>query len=230
MKNFYHPIIINIILINIIFSSNISIKPIDLLSSLHNNADWKLLQSKENISVSTKKIEGKDLLGVMVKGEISLPNEILQNVIMDIDGYSDFLKGSSSIISKKLKKTSDFVDGYQFIPINIPFFENREYLFRMYPRSYRNDDNTSIIHWHLLDRDLQYLNSDSLTATYLNYGAGLWVAEKSTENKTYISYRIYMDPGGSLPSFLIDMINKTSVVNIFNDVVAEAQKRFDINR
>ena len=35
-----------------------------------------------------------------------------------------------------------------------------------------------------------------------------------------------MDPGGSLPSFLIDIINKNSVVNIFEDAVAEAQKRY----
>mgnify|MGYP005749293839 FL=1 len=62
-------------------------------------------------------------------------------------------------------------------------------------------------------------------ATYLNNGAGLWVAKNVAKDRTSFSYRIYIDPGGSLPNFLIDLINKTSVVNIFKDAIAEAQKR-----
>ena len=64
------------------------------------------------------------------------------------------------------------------------------------------------------------------SAKYLSHGAGLWVAENQFNNKTSFSYRIYMDPGGSLPTFLIDLINKNSVVNIFEDAIAEAQNRY----
>ena len=37
-----------------------------------------------------------------------------------------------------------------------------------------------------------------------------------------------MDPGGALPEFLIDMMNKVSVMNIFKDAIAEAKLRQDI--
>ena len=131
-----------------------------------------------------------------------------------------------AFISNEIKRTSEFVDGYQFIPINLPFFDNREYLFRMYPGGYKENDETSFIHWYLLDEDKTILKKENRSATYLNHGAGLWTAEQRLNNKTFFSYRIYMDPGGSLPSFLIDIINKNSVVNIFEDAVAEAQKRY----
>ena len=230
MKIYYHCIIFIISLFfSIGLSNDIIRKPMALFNSLYSNDEWEVIDSGEDISISTKNIMDKNLLAVMVNKELSLPKEILQNVIMDIDNYGDFLQNSDSFISKEVKNTSTFVEGYQFIPIRIPFFENREYLFRMYPSGFKNSDNTSIIHWYLLEKDKKFLDADDRTGTYLNYGAGLWVAEEKDDNKTLFSYRIYMDPGGSLPDFLIDMINKNSVVNIFNDAINEAIKRYKYN-
>ena len=206
-------------------SKKFKCKANESLNSLHDNTGWEILNSSNNL-VSIKEIPGKDLFAVMVKKEINLPKEILQDVIMDINNYKQFLKSSGSFISNEIKRTTEFVDGYQFIPINIPFFDNREYFFRMYPNGFKDDDSISIIHWYLLNEQRPILKNKDHSATYLNHGAGLWVAENQFNNKTSFSYRIYMDPGGSLPTFLIDLINKTSVVNIFEDAIAEAQNRY----
>ncbi|GIS53785.1 hypothetical protein Ct9H90mP29_08270 [bacterium] len=56
-------------------------------------------------------------------------------------------------------------------------------------------------------------------------GYGLQKNEKDT---IILSYRIYMDPGGSLPDLLIDIMNKVSVVNVFKDAVTEAQNRYNL--
>ena len=212
--------------LNLLLPKNPSAKPVDLLNSLHDNTGWEILDSSLHNLVSTKEIQGRDLFAVMVKKDIKLPKNILQDVIMDVNNYKQFLKSSDSFISNEIKRTTHFVDGYQFIPINIPFFDNREYLFRMYPSGFKDDDSVSIIHWYLLDENELILDEKNHSATYLSHGAGLWVAEEKLNNKTSLSYRLYMDPGGSLPTFLIDMINKTSVVNIFEDVIAEAQNRY----
>ena len=215
--------------LNHVHSGSISAKPINLLNSLHDNNGWQILDSSSHNLVSTKEIPGRDLFAVMVKKEVDLPKEILQDVIMDINNYKQFLKSSGSFISNEIKRTTDFVDGYQFIPINIPFFDNREYLFRMYPSGFKDDDSISIIHWYLLNEQDAILEKKNQSATYLSHGAGLWTVENQLNNKTSFSYRIYMDPGGSLPNFLIDLINKTSVMNIFEDAIAEAQNRY-LNR
>ena len=218
-----------VLCINLVYSKNLSTKPIKLLNSLHDNTGWEILDSSSNNLVSTKEIQERDLFAVMVKKDIELPKNILQNVIMDVNNYKQFLKSSDSFISNEIKRTTDFVDGYQFIPINIPFFDNREYLFRMYPSGFKDDDSISIIHWYLLNEQDAILEKKNQSATYLSHGAGLWTVENQLNNKTSFSYRIYMDPGGSLPNFLIDLINKTSVVNIFEDAIAEAQNRY-LNR
>ena len=230
MKKYYIIVAFFLFLIlNHVYSGSISAKPINLLNSLHDNNGWQILDSSSHNLVSTKEIPGRDLFAVMVKKEVDLPKEILQDVIMDINNYKQFLKSSGSFISNEIKRTTDFVDGYQFIPINIPFFDNREYLFRMYPSGFKDDDSISIIHWYLLNEQDAILEKKNQSATYLSHGAGLWTVENQLNNKTSFSYRIYMDPGGSLPNFLIDLINKTSVVNIFEDAIAEAQNRY-LNR
>ena len=164
--------------LNLVMPRNLSTKPMNLLNSLHDNNGWEILDSSSPNLISTKEIPERDLFAVMVKKDIELPKAILQDVIMDVNNYKQFLKSSDSFISQEIKRTNHFVDGYQFIPINIPFFDNREYLFRMYPSGFKDDDSISIIHWYLLDENEIVLDNKNHSATYLSHGAGLWVAEE----------------------------------------------------
>ena len=201
-----------------------------LFENLHDNGGWVVEEFKDGISLSRKPIHGMGLKAVMVTKKTKIPKEIIQSVIMDVGNYESFLKSIGPIRSKEVKRSSDWVDGYQFIPIDLPLIGDREYLFRMYPIGYNNEDTTSIIHWYLLDKreDLMIgLNNKNNNRVYLDHGAGLWVAEETLSDTIVLSYRIYMDPGGALPEFLVDMMNKVSVMNIFKDAIVEAQLRLD---
>ena len=103
-------------------------KPIMLFNELYSDKEWELLDSDNNLSVYTKNINNKNLKAVMVKQELALPKDVLQDVIMDIGNYKKFLRNSESFVSIEIKKTDTFIDGYQFIPVDVPFFDNREYL------------------------------------------------------------------------------------------------------
>tara|TARA_Y100001936_G_scaffold242807_1_gene280672 strand:- start:816 stop:1523 length:708 start_codon:yes stop_codon:yes gene_type:complete len=201
-----------------------------LLKTLYNNEGWVVDNIKDGISLSRKKIENMELTALMVKQEIMIPKEIVQSVVMDVNNYEKFLN-NQGLISKVINRGINWVDGYQYIPIDIPLIANREYLFRMYPDGHNNEDTISIIHWYLLDKKqdvLVELNERPKDTVYLDHGAGLWVAEEIENNIIILSYRIYMDPGGSLPDFMIDIMNKVSVVNVFKDAVAEAQNRHNL--
>tara|TARA_Y100001970_G_scaffold125506_1_gene155277 strand:+ start:4013 stop:4720 length:708 start_codon:yes stop_codon:yes gene_type:complete len=201
-----------------------------LLKTLYNNEGWVVDNIKDGISLSRKKIENMELTALMVKQEIMIPKEIVQSVVMDVNNYEKFLN-NQGLISKVINRGINWVDGYQYIPIDIPLIANREYLFRMYPDGHNNEDTISIIHWYLLDKKqdvLVELNERPKDTVYLDHGAGLWVAEEIEKDTIILSYRIYMDPGGSLPDFMIDIMNKVSVVNVFKDAVAEAQNRHNL--
>ena len=142
---------------------------------LYEEDNWEVFDSSSSNLVSTKKIPGKDLFAVMVEKELNLPKDVVKDVIMDIKNYNRFLKSSGSMISDEINRTSEYIDGYQFIPIRLPFFDDREYLFRIYPNGFKEDDSLSIVHWHLLRDQGHSLMKKSSNATYLYNGAGLWL-------------------------------------------------------
>ena len=65
----------------------------------------------------------------------------------------------------------------------------------------------------------------SMDAIKLDYGAGMWMAEPIDEKEYILSYRLYLDPGGSIPGFAVELLNKMNIVNVFKDVVKEAAHR-----
>ena len=201
-----------------------------LLKTLYDNEGWVIDNSKEGISLSRKAIEDMGLMALMVRQTIMIPKEIIQSVIMDVNNYEKFLN-NKGLISKVVNRRNNWVDGYQYIPIDIPLIGDREYLFRMHPSGFDKEDTISIIHWYLMDKQqdiLVAMNERPKDTVYLDHGAGLWVAEEIGKDTIVLSYRIYMDPGGSLPDLLINMMNKISVVNIFKDAISEAQYRYNL--
>ena len=87
-----------------------------------------------------------------------------------------------------------------------------------------------LVQWVLLNENgkyTDYLQKNDSDAVYLNFGAGVWMASPTSDGQIDISYRLYMDPGGSIPNFIIDKINEVSIVNIFKDALAEAEKRIE---
>ena len=64
-----------------------------------------------------------------------------------------------------------------------------------------------------------------MDAIKLDYGAGMWMAEPIDEKEYILSYRLYLDPGGSIPGFAVELLNKMNIVNVFKDVVKEATHR-----
>ena len=142
--------------------------------------------------------------------------------VIDLPTMSDGKKNKRQLNSAHLS---------QYIKNNIPFLDNREYCFRISKESLNDLDTLSLVHWYLLEKNYYktaHLVEDN-KSIYLNYGAGLWLAEKQTDQSFMISYIIYIDPGGSIPDFLINKANRVSLVNILKDTINEANRRLDLS-
>ena len=210
-----------------LYSEILSNSSYDLLKLLIQNEGWVSDGEENDFSFSRKLIEGKNLYALRVQKKIEFSPDIIQEILMDVNNYDQFLSKTNSIKSYELKKTSKWVDAYQYIGNNIPFLDNREYCFRISKESLNDSDESSLVHWYLLEKnyyDTAHLMVDN-KSIYLNYGAGLWLAKEQFDQSVVISYIIYIDPGGSIPDFIIDKANKVSLVNILNDTIIEAKRR-----
>ena len=201
-------------------------KPVSLLQMLKSNEDWTTVAKKGKVILSTKSIKNMSLVAFMAKQKTNIPSKIIQDIVMDVNNYGQYFNSAGEFVFNEVRKFSGVVEGYHLLPVDLPFMKDREYFFRVHSGGYNIDDNVSIVHWYLIDEpEKVQTQNTSKDAIYLNYGAGLWMAEHNDDGEYMLSYRLYLDPGGSIPDFAIELLNKMSIVNVFNDVLNEASRR-----
>ena len=201
-------------------------KPVALFQMLRSNEDWTTVAKKGEVILSTKSIKNMSLVAFMAKQKTNIPSKIIQEIVMDVKNYGQYFRSAGEFVFNEVKKFSGVVEGYHLLPVDLPFMKDREYFFRVHSGGYNKEDNVSIVHWYLIDEpEKVQTQNTSKDAIYLNYGAGLWMAEHNDDGEYMLSYRLYLDPGGSIPDFAIELLNKMSIVNVFNDVLIEASRR-----
>ena len=215
--------------LNTLCSMDRNVRPDDLFTYLYDEAEWKFVnESSDSISLYLKNLDKINLTAMSVSKSIQLEPKLLKDIIVNVNKYKSFLSSANSLKTIEVLRDSNFLDAYQHIKIELPFFDNRQYFFRMHTDFLQNEDISTLVEWYLINpktsTDLLTIKEDS-SAIYLKYGAGVWFFKMMDNNKVNISYRLIMDPGGYIPSFMKEMINKISVVNLFRDVLKEAQKK-----
>jgi len=202
-------------------------KSYNLFSSLLDEKEWVLDENIEDITISKKALNSKNIFALKVEKKSFIPIHTIQEVLKDINRYDEFLSNSKTVKSLRLNHSDNWVDAYQYISSNIPFLSDRKYCFRISSEQINKDDSLSIVHWFLLDQNECDILGEMYenNAIYLHFGAGLWLAEKQSDGSSIISYIIYIDPGGAIPTFVIDKANRISVTTILEDVLTEASRR-----
>ena len=201
-------------------------KPAVLFQMLKSNDNWTSVAKKGEVTLSTKSIKDMSLVAFMAKQKTNIPSKIIQDIVMDVKNYGQYFNSAGEFVFSEVRRYSGAVEGYHLLPVDLPFMKDREYFFRVHTGGYNIEDNVSIVHWYLIDKpEKVQTQNTSKDAIYLDYGAGLWMAERADDGEYMLSYRLYLDPGGSIPDFAIELLNKMSIVNVFNDVLSEASRR-----
>ena len=201
-------------------------KPVVLFQMLKSNENWITVAKKGEVILSTKSIKNMSLVAFMARQKTNIPSKIIQDIVMDVKNYGQYFNSAGEFIFNEVRRYSGAVEGYHLFPVDLLFMKDREYFFRVHSGGYDKEDNVSIVHWYLIDEpEKVQTQNTSKDAIYLNYGAGLWMAEHNDDGEYMLSYRLYLDPGGSIPDFAIELLNKMSIVNVFNDVLSEASRR-----
>ena len=199
------------------------------MDRLNREKGWKPLNYLDDgTRFESKIIAGKDLSALKVSRVTDVPPHFIRDVIMDLDHYGEFLSNTNTLNSGVLKITDEYVEGYQQIRVALPFFSDRRYCFRMTAYEWLLDSSNVLVEWYLLDKEgnyAGYLKQYGPQAMYLDFGAGVWSAKVLEKGRFQISYRLYMDPGGSIPDFLTQKVNAISIINLFQDALAEAGRR-----
>ncbi len=212
-------------------SDNTLSKPHEILKALSVNDGWDYVSTENDIDLSTKNIDQSNTKAVKVQKETDISPDLICDILMDIKNYKNYFNSSASLNFSEVNRRENSVEGHHFIPVNIPFMRNREYYFRMHPNSHQLKSSNTFLHWYLIGDnsiDDEVINHFIEETIYLKIGAGVWNKEHLPDGKNLLSYRLILNPGGSLPESLIDKLNRVSIVNLFNDIIQEAERRVSL--
>ena len=216
-----------IILTSFIFAENTELST-SLLKTLYDDNGWNKPSIIDGISLSTKRVPNMSIKAVKVHIETNIPKNIITDIIMDIKNYNNYFINSKKLYFQVINRDSNSIDGYQFISVPIPFIKDREYFFRMSSNTFLPDYPKTFIHWHTLNKDIySYISTDfqSGKELYLDTGVGIWNIDFLDDSTFILSYRLLIDPGGYLPDFAVDHVNKVNIISLFRDVINEGRRR-----
>jgi len=216
-------ILILITLVSTIFANDVtslqSIKDI-----IHIETGWENIEMFDNgISVSVKEIPNIPVKAVMISQHVDIDPLTIVDIIEDIDNYDNILKSAKSSISTLLFQNDEGTYAHQYL--GLKYVRDRHYAFKLY----RPFENYNRIDWELIPEDIfNSINEASdlnTSGVYVDIGYGSWVVKKIGNKNIEVSYRLVMHPGGSVPNFVTDYINKVTIVDLFKDVINEALLR-----
>ena len=169
------------------------IKCLILLTILSfSHSPWELIKKENNIQVYSRLEEGEKLKELKIITEINAPIKSIISQLEDVAAFPQWVKNTSE--TKLLKKT---IDGFQYFQVtDMPFPVNDRAIVidvtqKVVESGIRIDFN-NIVH----PATKNYVAITNMTAYYDLKPIG--------ETRTAIEYYIKVDPGGTLPTWLIN--------------------------
>lgn len=175
---------------------------------------WKVMKKEDRVTVYNRTKAGSDLKEVRAVGTIHAPSWVVKNVLDDTANYKHFMPYTEE--SLILKRGDGYMICYQ--RLNAPIISNRDYTLRIDDKSRRLPDGTIVYKraWspanHLGPKEM-----DGVVRVKINEGH--WILEEADGGRhTKATYWLHTNPGGSLPSFVINAANGQAIPGLFHAV------------
>lgn len=198
---------------------------------LDEESGWQRFKEKGNTIFRRKELAGYDLFALEISREVTISPNAVFEVLLDVNNYGRVLGENKYLEAEEVKVDSTEITGYQYA--RIPLIPNRHYLFSFDMDNYRDSllKHEKKLIWLLLEPEEEFTdfiekkNKDNHNPLYIKNGSGIWKIEKLSSGKYLNSYRLYLDPAGWMPSWLVNTFNVKNLEQLFNRVLQAASER-----
>ena len=182
---------------------------------------WEEASSTEiegrKLTVYSRSKEGSDVKETRGIGSFAAPAWVIKNVVDDVARYKEFMPYTKE--SAVLKTGDGFIISYQ--RLSTPVVEDRDYTIKITDES-REDASGKIVWKNRWSTSNNSGPAVKTGVTRVPVNEGYWQLEDQN-GATKVTYYVFTNPGGGLPSFVINMANTTAVGELFK-AVAKASK------
>jgi hypothetical protein len=201
-----------------------------IMQQLDDEAGWHYYKEINGSTVRRKAIDGYDLFALEIRQIADVPPEAVFSVLLDVASYPEVLSDNEYLEAEQVAKDSLKIVGYQFA--KLPLVSNRHYLFSFDLVDFKSSltNNSQRLYWTLIEPEgiyapyLRKKNQDNNDPVYIKDGAGLWKINNLSDGKYENIYRLYLDPAGWMPGWLVNGSNVKNLEMLFHKVISAARK------
>jgi len=188
------------------------------LSPLLAQSDWKLSTEKEGIKVYTCQVPNSKVKAIKVDAGFNATASQFVALIMDVNSAPEWVYHVKSSAVVKQVSASEL---YYYTEVNLPWpSTNRDFVVHLTVS--QNPDTKVVTIDGPAVQGLVPVKKGIVRVTDSN---GKWTITPVGADELKVEYTIHVDPGGSLPSWLVNMFATQGPVKIFEGIKVELQKR-----
>ena len=179
--------------------------------------DWKLSADKEGIKVYTSIVPDSKIKAVKVECDLNTTPSQLVAVVMDINTATDWVY---HVKSAKLVKQVSPSELYYYSEVSLPWpAANRDFVAHL---TVSKDPTTKVV---TIDGPAVpgYVPVKK-GIVRIDNSFGKWVITSLGSNQVHVQYQIHVDPGGSLPAWLVNLFATDAPLKIFEGLKIQLQK------
>ncbi|AOM80261.1 START domain-containing protein [Pedobacter steynii] len=179
--------------------------------------NWKLSVEKDGIKIYTSALQGSRIKAVKAECRIKATNSQVVALLMDVASAKDWVYHTKSCSLIKKVSASEL---FYYSEISLPWpLQNRDFVAHLTVSQNRDTKVVTIdgpaVRGHVPEKEGIVRIMDS---------KGKWVISPSGTDHVSIEYTIHVDPGGTLPPWLINMFASEGPLRIIKNLGLQVQK------
>jgi hypothetical protein len=187
------------------------------LNSASAQNDWKLSTEKDGIKVYTSMMPNSKIKAIKVECDLNATSSQLVALVMDVTTAPDWVY---HVKSAKLVKQISPAELYYYSEVSLPWpAQNRDFVAHLIVSQ---DPDTKIV---TIDGPaVSGFVPIKKGIVRIDNSIGKWVISPAGADQIHVEYSIHVDPGGSLPSWLVNIFATDAPMQIFKSLKTQLQK------
>lgn len=181
---------------------------------------WKLAAEDDGVKVYSRVREGQSVAEMRAIGLIDASPQEIWKPLRDYESYTKSMPYTE--VSKVMGRENDGKQTWVYSVINAPLVDRRDYVLKLVDESDWKDGQGFLkVTWSSWNDKDKYAVPTKENAVRLTVNDGYWLLEpREKGTKTFATYYVFTDPGGSLPKWIVNKANGTAVPNVFKALKA----------
>jgi len=187
------------------------------LSPASAQTNWKLATDKDGIKVYTSIVPDSKIKAIKVECDLEATPSQLVALIMDVKTATDWVYHTKSAVVVKQVSPSEL---YYYSEVNLPWpAANRDFVAHL---TVSQNPDTKVV--TIQGPAVPGLVPAKTGVVRIDHSDGKWLITPMGTDQVKVVYTIHVDPGGDLPSWLVNMFATEGPLHIFRNLRAELQK------